>query len=90
MIAQITQLVIEKLKESENSPSLSNAEIRRWNEISASIQRTSGHSENTTNDPLQALSREEIKNWNEITDHMNKWNHPTVENATQVKLYTNR
>lgn len=90
MIAQITRLVIEKLKESENSPSLSSAEIKRWNEISASMQRTAGHSGNTTNDPLQALSDAEIKNWNEITERINNRGHQAAESATQVKLYTNR
>ncbi len=91
LVAQITRLVISKLEESNRgqSLSLSSAEINHWNEISTSMQKTTGNSSNGTNTNSQALSTTEIENWNEITNHMKNRNYQTTENTAQVKLYTN-
>lgn len=90
LVAQITRLVMEKLIESDNSKlfSLSSAEINRWNEISASMQRTTNNSSNGTNEHMYALSTAEIRSWNEITDRMNKRSHQTSESAAEIKLYS--
>jgi|GEM_PF-2079465 hypothetical protein len=69
-VEQITKLVLQKLREQIPPPSLSEQEINRWNEITASMKKAWGNPlpHHVSGDSIpKPLTPEEIARWNEIT-----------------------
>lgn len=88
LIEQITKLVITKLAEKSKPYSLSNEEIERWNQITASFLgvKVAGSSFKEYETPF-ALSNEEIKRWNRITASMNGTMPEARSEEDQVRFY---
>ncbi|MCG5253361.1 hypothetical protein [Brevibacillus agri] len=69
LVEKITRLVLAKLEERPTALPLTPEELRRWQDISASIQGTKAANPAADAAP-RPLSREELKRWNEITASM--------------------
>jgi hypothetical protein len=93
LVAQITKLVLAKLEESNtttSTSSLSESEIKRWNEINASLPRSSSESsDDGMYRQLQPLSSVEVKSWNAITERIQGRSFPKKDSDTgQIKFYS--
>lgn len=87
IVAEITKLVMERLgKEEMSSSSLTNSEIKRWNEISRSIKRSSGKKVEIQS-AHTPLTSEELRNWNSISEKNSK-RQPLDMNSDNVRFHT--
>ncbi|MEK3935417.1 hypothetical protein MKY41_08845 [Sporosarcina sp. FSL W7-1349] len=87
LVAQITKMVLERLGGDGTGPStsLTDAELRRWGEISASMQRSNvGMSDNG----MRPLHAQDIERWNAITERFGNPNPQSMEPAGQVRFYS--
>jgi len=89
LIAQITKMVLEKLGGNPTSETLlTDFEMKRWNEITGSMQQTSSqYAKAGAKSVPKPLSSEELRSWNSISDGMSNEASRTLE---QIKLYSNR
>ncbi|PIC99913.1 hypothetical protein [Sporosarcina sp. P29] len=87
IVAEITKLVMERLgKEEMPSSSLTDSEIKRWNDISTTIQRSSGK-KGEIQSVLSPLTPEDLRNWNSISEKNSK-RQPLNRNSDNVRFHT--
>lgn len=90
LVAQITKMVLERLGGSETASesSLTDTELKRWGEISASMQRTNGGATYRTVQSMQPLNPQEIQRWTAITDRFGNPSRPSAATGGQVRFHS--
>ncbi|PIC70838.1 hypothetical protein CSV77_05880 [Sporosarcina sp. P16b] len=87
IIAEITKMVMKRLEQEKTpSSSLTESEIKRWNNISTSIQRASGDMVDTQSD-LSPLTPEDLRKWNSISEKNSK-RQPSGRNSDNIRFHT--
>lgn len=87
IVAEITKLVMERLgQEKMPSSSLTDSEIKRWNEISTSMHRSTGGKMDKQSD-LTPLTPEDLRKWNSISEKNSK-RQPSGRNSDNIRFHT--
>ena len=87
IVEEITKLVMERLgQEKTSSSSLTDLEIKRWNDISTSMQRSS-EDKVEMQSALTPLTPEDLRKWNSISEENSK-RQPSDRNSDNVRFHT--